>query len=159
MLYARHPFKKVPDECWPKIRALAEQGVKYEEIGAQYGCSSHLIRKRANAEKWVTPMRLSRAQKGYLAADDPASIVAALWQSRGDQTREDVYQGAKAALNRFFALSPIPSSFAEAKIAHNMIKESINPDGSGGGDKTNVSVNILTNPNFSPKPSNTTINV
>lgn len=146
-----HPNKKVSDEDWVTIRHMSEQGMGYDELGKQYGVMAATIAKRASKERWLTPTRIARAKNGNVAVDDPAAAVAALWQRRGVETRDQVYQGAQKALERFFAMCPVPQSFAEASHAHKMLKESINPNGEIE-QKVNYNIQVLTSQDFKPTP-------
>jgi hypothetical protein len=152
VLMAPCPQRKVSDDQWTAIRSLAEQGVEYKEIGSQFGCSGDTIRKRAWQEKWNTPTRVLKAQKGTLSEDDPAMAVAALWNSRSSHLRETVHNGGLKALERFYALSPVPQSFAEAATALKMVNDAINPNGTPSESTKNVSISILAGKNFSPQP-------
>jgi hypothetical protein len=145
-------WKKIPDAQWPAIRSLAEQGVQYKDIASQFGVSHSCIAKRACKEKWITPQRLAMAKNENVSADDPALAVVDLWNSRQTAMRESVYQGAKKSLERFFAMSPVPQSFAEAATAHKLLKDSIDPSG-GSNSGNNVQVNILAAQGFTPKPA------
>lgn len=151
-LMARCPQKKISDDQWPAIRSLAEQGVDYKEIGAQFGVSQHTIRKRAWQDKWNTPMRIAKAQNGTLSEDDPAMAVAALWKSRSANVREIVHNGGLKALERFYALAPVPQSFAEAATALKMVNDAINPNGTPSESTKNVSISILATKGFQPSP-------
>jgi hypothetical protein len=144
-------WKKIPDSQWPAIRSLAEQGVQYKDIAAQFGVSHSCIAKRACKEKWITPQRLAMAKNDNVSSDDPALAVVDLWNSRQTAMREQVYQGAKKSLERFFALAPVPLSFAEAATAHKLLKDSIDPSGTSSGT-SHTTVNILANQSFAPKP-------
>lgn len=151
-LMARCPNKRIPDEAWPAIRTLIESGVPYKEVAAQYGVSDNHLRTRAAKEKWITPYRLARAKNGTMPTDDPANAVAELWRRRGVETRDTVYQGSKRALERFFAMSPVPQSFAEAATALKMVNDAINPNGTPSDSTKNVSISILATKGFQPSP-------
>lgn len=142
---------KVSREEWATIKALAEAGKPYNDIAADYPITSATIRGRSTNERWVTPKRLVKAAKGKLAADDPATAVANLWKGRGTQSREDVYKGASKSLERFFALAPVPDTYAEAKIALEMVEKSISPP-SESDNSTQVNLAILTSGQFQPAP-------
>jgi len=146
-----HPNKIVRDEDWVGIKHMAEQGVSYEELGAQFGVKACTIGKRASKERWLTPTRIARAKNGNVSEDDPAAAVALLWKRRGVDSRDKVYQGATKALDRFFAMSPVPQSFNEAAIALKMVNESINPNGELT-QNANVSIHVLASKEFSPTP-------
>ena len=146
------PQKKVRDEDWPIIKALAEKGMTYKEIGELYGISHFTVGKRACREKWITPMRLSKAKNGTLATtSDPAHHVANLWTARADAAREQVHGGMTKAIERFLAMAPVPQSFAEAAIAVKLRNDAINPAGSAPLS-SGTTVNILSSQSFSPKP-------
>jgi len=144
-------FQRVPDHEWKAIQHMAESGVDYKEIGEQFGVTQHCIRKRATKQRWATPMRVSKARKGELAVNDPASLVAALWRDRGEQSREATYQGARKALDRFFAMAPVPQSFAEAATAHKLMQAAIDPNGESSSTR-NVNLQILSSQGFQPTP-------
>jgi hypothetical protein len=145
------PNKKIADEEWPGIRHMIESGVPYKEVAERFNVKPHTLRRRASEEKWLTPQRLAMAKNGTLKADDPANVVAELWRQRGAETRDMVYTGAAKALQRFFALSPVPQSFSEAAIANKMLKEAIDPSGALENN-SNVSIQILANQSFKPTP-------
>jgi len=145
-------WKKIPDAQWPAIRSMAEQGIGYKDIAAQFGVTQSCIAKRACKEKWITPQRLAMAKNDNVASDDPALAVVDLWNSRQSSMRESVYQGAKKSLERFFAMAPVPQSFTEAATAHKMLKEAIDPSGTSSGGGGGTTVNILAAQNFAPKP-------
>lgn len=155
VLTSKNPNKKVPDEAWSLIRDRYCAGEKSSVIAKEYGCSAALIRLRATQDKWPTPRRIKRAQQlpDEYETDDPALAIADMWNKRKQAEREDIYQNAKKCLNRFFALSPIPTSFQEAKIAKEMLDKAIDPSG-GEADKTSVNLSILTQGDFSPRPVN-----
>jgi hypothetical protein len=91
-----------------------------------------------------------KANKGTLPVDDPAMAVAALWKGRGDSVREQLYQGSRKALERFFAMSPVPQSFAEAATAEKLLSKAIDPS-SERLQSQGTPVNILAANNFQPK--------
>lgn len=149
---------KASPQQWAQMQALAEAGVPYPEIAADFPVGVDAIRKRSTERQWVTPARLAKAAKGQLSADDPATLVAALWKQRGEQSREEIYQGANKALQRFFALAPVPASFNEAATAAKLLKEAIQPV-SLIDQTANLSVTILANSGFAPKPTGPTVDV
>jgi hypothetical protein len=151
VLMRRDPNKRVPDEAWPAIRSMVESGVPYQELADRFGVKKHTIVKRASKERWLTPQRIALAKNGNTKTDDPANLVAALWHQRGVETRDMVFQGAAKSLQRFFALSPIPQSFAEASTALKMVNDAVNPSGSTDKQQ-NVSISILASKGFSPSP-------
>jgi hypothetical protein len=149
------PQMKVSKEQWEVIKALYCAGEKATVIAPKYGIKPETINKKAYKDKWPTPGRIKLAQANPMVeTNDPAQALAALWTERGEQSRESVYQGAKKALDRFFAMSPIPQTFQEAAVAHKMLKEAVDPTGSNEGQRTNVNIAVLTNKGFAPIPSN-----
>ena len=150
-LMARHPGKKVRDEDWPVIRHLAEAGVRYAEIAERFGIKPTTIEKQSQLEKWLTPQRLAKARNGTVAVNDPANAVVEVWRQRGAESRDMVFMGAKKSLERFFALSPVPQTFAEAATALKMVKDAIEPNGPIDTQR-NVSISILAGKDFSPSP-------
>lgn len=151
MLLSRMPHKKVRDSDWPVIRSLAEKGVTYKELATRYNVTTQYIRERSSKEKWLTKQRLAMTKNQTIVADDAAIAVLDLWDSRQRDARESTYQGAKKALERFFAMSPVPQNFSEAAVAEKLLSKSIDPSGAafhGGG----TTVNILASSSFSPKP-------
>lgn len=142
---------KVPVEDWPIIRALAEAGQPYKEIAEKYNIKPDTIAQRASEERWVTPRRLAKAQAGGLSVTDPASAVAALWSERKEKSREATFQGASKALDRFFAMAPVPQSFSEAAIALKMMDQAITPP-SEADQSHNINIAVLTQAGFAPKP-------
>ena len=134
---------KVSKEQWATIKALAEAGKPYDSIAEDYPITTSTIKARSTDERWVTPRRLARAAKGKLAADDPATAVANLWKERGTKSREKTFTGASKALERFFALSPVPDNFQEANLALKMVNEAISPP-SESDNSTQVNLAILT---------------
>lgn len=151
VLLSRMPHKKVRDSDWPVIRSLAEKGVTYKELATRYNVTTQYIRERSSKEKWLTKQRLAMTKNETIVADDAAIAVLDLWDSRQRDARESTYQGAKKALERFFAMSPVPQSFAEAATANKLLKDAIDPSGSNNGN-SQVQVNILATQGFSPKP-------
>ena len=151
VLTRKDPNKRVPDEAWPAIRHLVESGVRYREVAERFGVKESTISTRASKERWLTPQRLALAKNGNAKVDDPANAVVDVWRQRGVETRDMVYEGSKRALQRFFALSPVPQSFAEAATAHKLLRDAIDPTGSGESSK-NVSISILAGKGFSPQP-------
>lgn len=151
-LYAVHPGKKVKDSDWPVIRSLAEQGVTYGELGERFGVKAQTIRKRSSQEKWLTKQRLAMTKNETIQADEPALAVLDLWSARQQGMRESIYQGSKKALERFFAMSPVPQSFSEAATAAKLLKDAIDPTGSNPSPHAGTTINILAAQGFSPKP-------
>jgi hypothetical protein len=151
ILYRKCSQKKVRDEDWPVIRSLMEAGAKAPDVAKKYGISPVTINTRASKERWATPRRVAKAN-AHLSEDDPASAVASLWANRKEESRESLYQGSKKALERFFAMAPVPQSFNEAATAHKLLQNAIEPEGPPERS-TNVSVQILSQQGFSPKPA------
>lgn len=138
---------------WDVIKALYCNGEKATVLAPRYGITPHTINKRASSEKWPSPQRIARAASNPTReVSDPAAAVCDLWQQRGEQAREQVFNGTRAALTRFFALSPVPTSFAEAAVAAKLMDQAINPGGTQEGSKTNVNIAVLTNGEFAPAP-------
>jgi hypothetical protein len=152
VLMRRDPTKKIADSDWPAIRSMVESGVPYQELADRFGVKKHTIVKRASKERWLTPQRIALAKNGNTKTDDPANLVAALWHQRGVETRDMVFQGAAKSLQRFFALSPVPQSFAEAATAKKMLDDAINPNGTPSESTKNVSISILAGKGFAPQP-------
>ena len=142
---------KVSRIQWKAIRALIEAGEPAKAVASQYGICSSTIHKRSSDELWVTKQRLTKASKGQLKADDPATVIANLWKRRGDESRENVFQGASKALSRFFAMSPVPATFQEAATAKKMLDQAINPDADSTNHST-INLAVLTQAGFTPKP-------
>lgn len=144
---------KLTKEQWDVIRALYCQGEKATVLAPRYGITPHTINKRASSEKWPSPQRIARAANNPTqAVSDPAAAVCTLWQERGEKAREQVFKGMDSALMRFFSLSPVPTTFAEAALAIKLRDQAINPGGSPEGSKTNVNIAVLTNQEFAPMP-------
>ena len=143
---------KVSVKDWTTIRALAEAGESYASIAERYPLSPDYIKQKSNAERWITPNRLAKAARGRLAADDPATAIAHLWKERGQKSRDDTYKNTSKALERFYACSPVPTSFQEAAIAKKMLDDSISPK-SEQDNKVQVNLAILTSKSFSPTSS------
>ena len=152
MLLSRMPHKKVRDSDWPVIRSLAEKGVTYGELAKNYGVTAQLIRARSCKEKWLTKQRLAMTKNETIASDPATAAVLGLWETRQQDAREQVYQGAQKALARFFAMSPVPQTFAEAATANKLMKDAIDPSGSASSNGS-TTVNILATQGFSPRPT------
>jgi hypothetical protein len=131
---------------------LVESGVRYREVAERFGVKESTISTRASKERWLTPQRLALARNGNASVDDPANAVVDVWRQRGTECRDMVYQGSKRALERFYALAPVPQSFAEAATALKMVNDAINPNGSPSESTQNVSISILAGKDFSPSP-------
>jgi hypothetical protein len=152
VLMRRDPLKKVSDQDWPVIRHLVESGVRYKEVAERWGIKESTISTRASKERWLTPQRLALAKNGNAKVDDPANAVVDVWRQRGAESRDMIFDGAKRSLQRFFAMSPVPQSFAEAATAKKMLDDSINPNGTPSDSTKNVSISILAGKNFAPQP-------
>jgi len=146
------PFKKakMSKTDWLEVKARAEAGEAYESIAARFPIGTSAIVKKAVNERWVTPRRLAKGMRGELSADDPASASAAIWKERRENARETVFQGASKALQRFFAMAPVPQSFGEAAIAHKLMNDAISPPDEQV-NHTNVNLAVLTQVGFSPR--------
>lgn len=149
VLYRKCSQKIVRDEDWPVIRSLMEAGAKAPDVAKKYGISPVTINTKACKEKWATPSRVAKA-KNQIIEGDPASAVAALWSDRKASARETAYQGYQKALQRFFALAPVPQTFSEAAIASKLLNQAIDPD-SGSSQSSSTTVNILQANGFQPK--------
>ena len=152
VLMSRNPQKKVRDSDWLVIRSLAEKGVTYPELAKRFNVKPQTIRKRSCEEKWLTKQRLVMTKNETIVADPATSAVLDLWSERQLEAREQVYQGAQKALARFFAMSPIPQSFAAAATANKLMKDAIDPSGSSVSNGS-TTVNILATQGFSPRPT------
>jgi len=151
VLMARCPHKKVSDEQWPIIRSLIEAGAKAADVAKQFNIAKGTIHERSCDERWATPVRVANALKNNdQDVSDPASQVAALWIKRKDDQREALYQGTNKALQRFFALAPVPQTFAEAATAEKLLSKAIDPDASQTG-QSNVSIQLLATQGFQPR--------
>lgn len=146
--YKPYQPKATPTQ-WAEIKLRAEQGEPYEDIAKLYPISVSSIEKKASVERWATPARIQRAVKGLLPPDDPAIPAANVWLQRKEDLRESTFNGAKKALDRFFAMSPVPQSFSEAALAHKLAKEAISPPEEAQPNQ-NISLAILTQVGFQP---------
>lgn len=145
------PFqRKMTDLQWAEVRVRAEAGEPYEAISALYPITVSSIEKRSYLERWVTPTRIQKAVRGELQPDDPAHAAANVWLARKEQARETVFHGAKKALDRFFAMSPVPQSFSEAQIAHKLMNDAISPP-EEQESRGNINLAILTSVGFQPR--------
>jgi hypothetical protein len=143
--------RKIRRKMWKAIEVRYCAGDRISTLVEAYGVTRHAIIKRSQLEKWPTPRRIAKAQGQGIYTDDPASMIAEVWNRRGAQTREEVYQGTSKALRRFFAMSPVPQSFQEAAAAEKMLSKAIDPTGASE-TKPNVSMMILADPGFRPRP-------
>lgn len=151
VLTAIHPGKKVSDEDWNVLKSLYEAGESAGVLAEKYGIKPSTIHSRSSKQRWATPQRITRAKSLELVSSDPASAVADLWARRKGESRESVYQGAKKALDRFFAMAPVPQSFSEAAIAEKMLSKAIDPE-VDQDTKGNINLAILTTTGFAPRP-------
>lgn len=135
---------------WLEVRARAELGEPYDTIAARFPIGVSAIEKKAQLQKWTTPARISKGMRNELPKDDPASIVADVWKERGLKARETVYMGASKALDRFFAMAPVPQSFGEAQIAAKLLNDAIKPPEEQQANG-NVNLAILTAVGFTPR--------
>lgn len=136
---------------WKAIETRYCAGDSLATLVEAYSVSRDAIIKRSQLEKWPTPRRIAKAQGQAIVTDDPASLIADVWNRRGIQAREEVYQGSSTALRKFFSMSPVPTSFQEAAVVEKMLSRAIAPDGVGES-KTDVRLMILTTPGFRPRP-------
>ena len=151
ILMARCPHKKVSDEDWLVIRSLIEAGALARDVAKQFGIAKGTIHERSSDERWATPTRVANAlARGDQDTSDPAAQVAALWASRKDQQREALYQGTNKALQRFFAMAPVPQTFAEAATAEKLLSKAIDPD-AANSSQANVSIQLLATQGFQPR--------
>ena len=154
------PNKKVSNEDREVIKALYCQGMPAPELAVKYGIKPATINKWASKEKWPSPGRVSRAQKHPVAeANDPAAAIAQMWTERGEQGRETVYQGANKAIQRFFAMAPVPQTFAEAATAVKLMKEAINPNEGKEQSQGGINIAVLTHQGFVPRQASDIVDV
>ena len=120
----------------------------------RFGVSPDYIRVKASKEKWPTPERVARAANSpdSYEVTDPARAIADLWLQRKEEHRENCYNGARKALERFWALSPVPQTFQEAQIAERLAAKAIDPSEGREPTQTNVNLAVLTSSDFKPKP-------
>jgi len=151
VLMARCPHKKVSDDDWLIIRSLIEAGALARDVAKQFNIAKGTIHERSSDERWATPTRVANAlARGDQDTSDPAAAVAALWASRKEGQREALYQGTNKALQRFFALAPVPQTFAEAAAAEKLLSKAIDPEGSSAS-QSNVSIQLLATQGFQPR--------
>lgn len=151
VLMAKCPHKKVSDDDWLIIRSLIEAGALARDVAKQFGIVKGTIHERSCAERWATPSRVANAlARGDLDTSDPAAHVAALWAKRKEDARETLFQGTRKSLDRFFAMAPVPQTFAEAATAEKLLSKSIDPDSSQSG-QSNVSIQLLATQGFQPR--------
>jgi uncharacterized protein YjcR len=150
------PNKKLSDADLELIKERYCAGEIASDIAADFNISAHTIRTYSNRHKWPTPgrARLAETKPQKFSADDPAAILADVWASRKEQSRDQIYHGSKKALQRFFAMSPTPQSFSEAKIASELMNKAIDPDEGNNNNKGNINLAVLTQQGFEPKPTN-----
>lgn len=147
-----HPTQKVSTEQWSSIRSIMEAGGAAEQVAKRFGIQPSTIHKRGTKERWATPNRVrALAQRSEVITGDPASEVAALWKERETNAREMVYQGSQKALQRFFAMAPVPQSFSEAATAQKLLKEAITPPSDITG-LINTNIQVLAMSGFAPRP-------
>jgi hypothetical protein len=136
---------------WLEVKVRAESGESYHSIAAAYPIGIDSIKKRAVTERWVTPRRLQQGVRGELSQSDPATAAANVWLKRKEEARESTFQGASRALSRFFAMAPVPQSFAEAILAKKMLDQAINPELVNEAGKGDVNLAVLTAVGFAPR--------
>ena len=160
VLMRRDPNKKVSDEDKEVLKALYCQGVPAPELAKRYGIKPRTINGWASKEKWPSPGRVSRAQKHPVAeASDPAAALAQLWVERGSAGREAIYQGSKRAVDRFFAMQPVPQTFQEAATAVKLMKEAINPNEGKEQNQGGINIAVLTHQGFVPRQASDVVDV
>ena len=137
----------LPRKSWEVIKAKAVAGVKLAELARQFGVTSATIKVRASKENWPTPLRIAFRKKEIqrsgeslqIETDDPVKAIAKLWLQREADAREQTYQQTSKALDRFFAMNPVPADFKEAAIAAQLRDKAIKPD---DDSKTQHSLNV-----------------
>jgi adenosylcobinamide amidohydrolase len=82
-----------------------------------------------------------------------------MWTERGEEGREAIYQGTKKALQRFFAMAPVPQTFAEAATAAKLMKEAINPNEGKEANQGGINIAVLTHQGFVPRQASDAIDV
>lgn len=137
------PGMKVSLAQWEEIKTLVCAGASATELAEKFDIKPNTIHRKASQEKWATPARIVKAQSKGLPASDPASQVAEIWSARQGKAREQIFQGSKKALERFFASSPVPQSFSEAKLAADMMNKAIDPT-EGQGKQEDLNLQLLT---------------
>lgn len=148
------PTKKISDEQWEEMKALlCVAEVPATEVAPKFGINADYLRQVARKNNWPTPSRIRKAQREpeTLTTGDPALAVADIWLKRKEESRGQIYEGAQKALQRFFAHSPVPQSFAEAATAKRMMDEAIDPDKGKTQEGANVNLAILTQQGFEPR--------
>ncbi len=142
VLLAPNPMKIVSDQDWEIIKTLYCAGEGAAALAERYGIQPSTIHSRASKLRWPTQNRIARADLS-VATSDPAAALAALWTQRKEETRDALYTNSKKALERFFAHSPVPQSFAEAAIAEKMLAKAIDPDAGKERGPSNTNVSFL----------------
>lgn len=154
------PNKKVSNEDREIIKALYCQGMPAPELAKKYGIKPCTINKWASKEKWPSPGRITRAANNPIVqSDDPAAAVAEMWLKRGEEGRESVYNGMNKAVQRFFAMAPIPQTFAEAATAVKLMKEAINPNEGKEQNQGGINIAVLTHQGFVPRQASDVVDV
>lgn len=154
------PNKKVSNEDREIIKALYCQGVSGVELAKKYGIKPHTINKWASKERWPSPKRITRAANNPIVhSDDPAAAVAEMWTKRGEEGRESVYNGMNKAVQRFFAMAPVPQTFAEAATAVKLMKEAINPNEGKETNQGGINIAVLTHQGFVPRQASDVVDV
>lgn len=152
------PVKAVPQpacrqmrqDMWKAIQVRYCAGDSLATLVQVYGVKRDAIIKRSQLDKWPTARRIAKAQDQTIVTGEPASLIADVWRRRGEQSREEIFQGACKALRRFFAAAPVPQSFQEAAVAEKMLSKAIDPH-AGSEAKFDVNLAVLVNPDFCPR--------
>jgi hypothetical protein len=149
-----HPRKKLSSEDMEAIKTRFCAGESARAIAADFDISPETVRKYSSLHKWptVTRAKLAQAKPQEYPVTDPAAQLADIWTQRKAEARETIFHGSTNALRRFFAMSPVPQSFAEAKIAKDMLDKAIDPDAENPSVKANINLAVLTQQDFSPRP-------
>jgi hypothetical protein len=143
--------RKMTELQWMEVKVRAEAGERYGSIAAAYPIGIDSIKKRAISDRWVTPRRLQQGVRGELSQDDPATAAANVWVKRKEEARESSFQSASMALSRFFAMAPVPQSFAEAVLAKKILDQAIHPELGNEAGKGDVNISVLTAVGFTPR--------
>jgi hypothetical protein len=156
-----HPNSKVTKAQWLTAKARMCAGESVPVLAKELGVTSLTVRRKAASEGWVTPRRLAVAVKKRVAEaiqcevlhppKDELEAHADLWIERKRNTREFIYANSNKALQRFFAMAPVPQTFQEAAIAEKMLNGAISPESAGGQNSVNVNLAVLTSDGFVPR--------
>ena len=139
---AQPACQQMRKDMWKAIEARYCAGDSLATLVDAYGVKRDAIIKRSQLDKWPTARRIAKAQDQAVVTSDPASIIADVWRRRGEQSREEVYQGSNKALRRFFAAAPVPQSFKEAAVAEKLLAKALEPDGEKQNKQNKLDVNL-----------------